>query len=392
MNSRRILFIDDEPNVLRSYERSLRSEIGHWSMVFETCPIAALELLQREPFDVVVSDVGMPGLSGIELLNLIKRNPETAEIAVLIVTGEADVSLKRSALDADAADLLNKPVNTDDLIARLRSVLRNKMLTERLRKHNEELETKVHERTAELVASQIDVLWRLGKAAEFRDEETGNHVIRVGGYSRAIAQAMGLEQEFTDTLFLSAPLHDIGKIGIPDAVLMKPGKLSDAEWTVMRQHCQIGASILSDECKFMHVARECSGFAKPTSEFMVKNPVIEMAVSIAASHHEKWNGGGYPNQLAGHEIPLVGRIVAVADVYDALRSRRPYKEPFDVARSREIIAEGSGSHFDPEVVEGFFDAYDQVARFEEEFSDAAEMPSPLIQTTQLLLGADVLVG
>lgn len=342
-------------------------------MEFASCPLEAWNRLQSEQFDAVVSDVRMPGMSGLELLDLIKMNSSTCDIAVVIVTGEADRELKWRALDSDAADLLNKPVDPNDLVARLRSVLRTKRYADQLRNQNELLEQRVQERTAELVASRIDILWRLGKAAEFRDEETGNHVIRVGSYSRAVARAMGLDEEFTDTLFMAAPLHDIGKIGIPDSILLKPGKLSDDEWGVMRQHCQIGVAILSDECKFMHVARRYSDTSLSESEDLVANPVMELAATIAASHHEKWNGLGYPNALKGSEIPLAGRIVAIADVYDALRSERPYKKAFSVDRSLEILNEDSGSHFDPDVVTGFFDAFDDIRSIENEFADSASI-------------------
>jgi putative two-component system response regulator len=369
MTKQRILFIDDEPNVLDAYRRSLRGECQDWLMEFASCPFEAWHRIQTEPFDAIVTDVRMPGLTGLQLLQKVKENPGTSELQVIIVTGEADRKLKRQALDADAADLLNKPVDSNDLIARLRSVLRIKRYADELKQYTEQLERRVQERTADLVASQIDILWRLGKAAEFRDEETGNHVIRVGGYSRAISRALNLDDTFTENLFLATPLHDIGKIGIPDSILLKPGKLSNDEWGLMRQHCQIGVSILSDECKFMHVARRYSDTTLSKCVEFGSNPVIEMAATIAGTHHEKWNGNGYPYRLEAEAIPLCGRIVAIADVYDALRSERPYKPSFSVERSVDILRESSGSHFDPDVVTAFFDAFDDIQEIEREFSD-----------------------
>ena len=169
--------------------------------------------------------------------------------------------------------------------------------------------------------------------------------------------------------FWRAPLHDIGKIGIPDAVLLKPGKLTDDEWETMRQHCDIGVAILSDECKFMRVAQKYASESMGHCESGFDNPIVDLAATIAATHHEKWNGQGYPNRLAGNSIPLAGRIVAVADVYDALRSERPYKKPFSPEHALSILKSDSGSHFDPDVVNAFLDTYEQIQSIEQEFSD-----------------------
>lgn len=370
MNQKRILFVDDEPNILRFYERSLRREKSAWSLEFASCPVEAWKRIQSEPFDAVVSDVRMPKMTGIELLQNIKSNDSTKTIPVIIVTGEADRDLKRRALDFDADDLLSKPVDSSDLVARLKSALRTKDFADQLELKNEQLERRVRERTAELESSRIDILWRLGKAAEFRDEETGNHVIRVGSYSRCVALALGLDSDFVETLFLAAPLHDIGKIGIPDAVLLKPGKLTNHEWETMRRHCEYGASILSDESKFANVAKRYAktGLSEGANH-AADNSVIKMATQIAETHHEKWNGSGYPNQLKGLDIPIAGRIVAIVDVYDALRSERPYKRAFSVDESLEILKQESGAHFDPTVVSAFLEAFDEILEIEAEFRD-----------------------
>ena len=366
MHAPNILFVDDDPNILQSYKRSLRSYRDTWNMHFEPCPVNALKRMKDLHYDTVVSDVRMPGMTGLEFLEAIKADPEQTDVPVIIVTGEADKHLKRKALDLNAADLLNKPVETEDLAARIHSVLRLKQYSDELKEVNDTLERKVQERTTELYASRIDILWRLGKAAEFRDEDTGNHVIRVGSYSRIVAQVMGLNDAYCENLFLAAPLHDIGKIGIPDAVLLKPGKLDDAEWDMMRSHCVKGVAILTEPCNLLHVV---SG---DSDEEAYSNPVLEMAAVIAESHHEKWDGSGYPHGLAGEEIPLVGRIVAIADVYDALRSHRPYKKPFPIEKALDILREGSGKHFDPDVVEAFLAGFDAIREIEEQFSDAEE--------------------
>ncbi|MFK8113211.1 MAG: HD domain-containing phosphohydrolase [Rubripirellula sp.] len=365
-----ILFVDDEPNVLHAYRRMLREYGSEWEIQLVGCPLEACQELEERSFDIVVSDIRMPHMTGLELLQRIKSDPRSSDAEVIIVTGEADRRLKSQALNLGATDLLNKPVNQDDLLARLHSAVRIRNYANQLKQKNEELEQRVRERTAALNASRVDILWRLGKAAEFRDEETGNHVIRVGSYSRVIAETMGLDHEFCETLFLAAPLHDIGKIGIPDAVLLKPGKLTDDEWVLMRTHCEIGVAILSHDSKFMNVVARYTDL--PEHVEPISNPVIEMATVIAQSHHEKWNGTGYPRGLVGEEIPLAGRIVAIADVYDALRARRPYKQPFSIEKSLDILSHDAGTHFDPAVVEAFFQGFDAISSIESEFSDQSQ--------------------
>lgn len=365
-----VLFVDDDPSILATYERSLRPEKDNWKMTFELNPRAAWEQIQKGVFDAVVTDVRMPGMSGLQLLSLAKNNSATAETEFVVVTGESERGLKRQALDLDAADLLSKPIQLDDLVARLRSVLRTKRLADQIKKQNELLEDRVRERTLDLESSRMDILWKLGNAAEYRDEETGNHVVRVGSYSRVVAAAMGLQSDFCNTLFLAAPLHDVGKIGISDSILLKPGRLSDQEWVAMRSHCEMGYSILTDPCKFARAATRCTNLdCSAAMNHCTSNPLLDMAASIAISHHEKWNGSGYPNGLSRESIPIEGRIVAIADVYDALRSQRPYKKPLNVKQSLEIIRDGAGAHFDPVVVDAFLDSLADIKAVGKELTD-----------------------
>ena len=369
-----VLIVDDDPAILAAYKRFLRRARDEWDVDCESCPQAAWKRIQQESFDVVVSDVQMPGITGLQLLDMVKNNPATHEVAFIIVTGGDDEGLKRQALDLGAADLLSKPVHMDDLVARLRSVLRAKRYEDALKEHMKMLEQRVRERTAELNASRLDILWKLGKAAEYRDSDTGNHIIRVGAYSRVVAKALGFDDHFCDTLFLAAPLHDVGKIGVPDAILLKKGRLSEEEQAEMQRHCEKGHSILSDPCKVTAAAvRYCGVSSSEVSFSSAQNPLIELAASIALSHHEMWDGGGYPYGLAGQAIPIEGRIVAVADVYDALRSQRPYKSAFSVARSLEIIREKSGSHFEPAVVEAFLSRFSEIGELELELKDLVEV-------------------
>ena len=242
-------------------------------------------------------------------------------------------------------------------MARLQNILKLKSYQDQLKLHNEILKQKVSERTAQLAASQRDIIWRLGKVAEFRDLETGNHVIRVGYTSRIIAETMGLDHDFVENLFLAAPLHDIGKIGIPDGILLKPGKLTAEERSIIERHCVIGAEILRKDSR---ITKGSQGGA---------SPLMEMAATIALTHHEKWDGSGYPDGLVGDSIPLESRITAVADVYDALRSERSYKSSFTSDEAASIIRDGIQGHFDPAVVAAFDDSLERINTIRKEFSD-----------------------
>jgi len=370
---RRILFIDDEPHVLDSLKRLLWDQRDEWELAFYDSSLAAWDAMQNIRYDIVVSDVRMPDLNGLHLLERMQKTESTQGILVIILTGETDRSLKRSALDLGATDLLNKPIAREDLLARLRSALRLKSYQDELELHNLRLEQTVQERTQELLESRVDVIWKLGQAAEFRDEETGNHVVRVGCFSRALALEMGLDSNFVDNLFLGAPLHDLGKIGIPDRILLKPGKLSEEEWQIMQRHCAIGAEILSDEGKIKRVSSLFGGWQSDTTHLDMENPILRMASSICLTHHEKWDGSGYPAGLAGQNIPFESRIVAIADVYDALRSQRPYKQAFSVEESLAIVAQNSGKHFDPDVHAAFVSAVETILEIEAELNDDLEI-------------------
>ncbi len=367
---RRILFVDDEPSVLDGLRRMLRTERGRWDMSFVGGADAALEVMRATSFDAVVSDVSMPGKDGFALLAEMGTDARTRDLPVIILTGRDDSGIKRRALDLGATDLLNKPVDPQDLVARLQSVLRLKSFQDELKNQNEILEHKVEERTQELTDSRLDIIWRLGKAAEFRDEETGNHVVRVGCYSRVLAREMGMERDFAETLFLASPLHDIGKIGIPDNILLKRDSLSDEEWEIMKQHCQIGAAILRDDPRPQSALLASHGEPSvlPTR---TQSPVLAMAALVALTHHERWDGTGYPAGLEGEEIPLESRIVAVADVYDALRSERPYKQAHSEAEAFEIIANEVGRHFDPNVHAAFNGTADEFQAIRAELADDA---------------------
>jgi putative two-component system response regulator len=349
----RLVLVDDQPTVLNSLERILHADRNGWDAEFFSDSVQAWQRLQAGDVDVLICDLNMPRMTGLELLARIRGTPQSEDVQVIVLTGMADRSLKRAALDLGATDLLNKPIDAEDLLARIRNALRLKAYADALKAINCSLEAAVQRRTEQLHESRLAIVWRLAKAAEFRDEDTGNHVIRVGCYARLMGESLRLASDFVENLFLAAPLHDIGKIGIPDGILLKPGPLTPDEWQVMKQHCLIGKKILEDDAKTTATFRAWRQAKQTAGLTEDSNPVLKLAASIAWSHHEKWNGSGYPLGLSGETIPLASRIVAFADVFDALTSARPYKKAFPEDEAIEIIRSDVGRHFDPNIHRAF---------------------------------------
>lgn len=355
----RILFVDDDHHFREGLRLTLRTYQREWDVTFAESVDDALAQARQVVPDVIVSDVNMPRRSGLDLLVELKEDPVLKKLPVIILTGNAELDLKRKALDLGATDLLNKPFQREDLVARVRNAVRLKSYEDQLRDHNQILEDAVEERTRELERSKRGILWRLAKAGEFRDEETGNHVARVACSSQLVAKALGVDDDLVEAIFLTSPLHDIGKIGISDSILLKPGSLTNEEMDVMRTHCMIGAAILLETP---------SGFGDFGEAFlgadhdkgMEADVLLQTASEICLTHHERWDGDGYPHQLAGDTIPISGRIVAVSDVYDALRSARPYKQAFSIDKALSIIQESRGTHFDPDVCDAFAKVQDEV--------------------------------
>lgn len=374
---KRILFIDDESNFRDSLKRILHRQQQIWEMHYAPSVEEGLRQIAEQPFDAVVSDVSMPGKDGFALLTALQQSEKTSDIPVIILTGNGEHSLKRRALEMGATDLLSKPINSEDLLARLHNVLRLKAYQDALKQQNDTLEQKVRERTAELEESRLDIILRLGKAAEYRDEDTGNHIIRVGCYCRAIAEELQMEHDFIEKIFLTSPLHDIGKIGIPDSILLKRGKLTPEEFKVIETHCRIGQEILQQDPKGLKPFLELH--RNHILAHKMGNPILKMAADIALYHHERWDGSGYPCRIRGTDIPLAARIVALADVYDALRSCRPYKPGFSEEKTLSILQEEKGSHFDPMVYAAFEKVMGQFRAIHEHFSDLAEAEPQAVQ-------------
>jgi putative two-component system response regulator len=282
-----------------------------------------------------------------------------------------DHDLKTKVLNLGAVDLLTKPVESDELIARLKNMLQMKAYQDELRGRNNVLTEKIDQQDLGLAQSRMSIVCRLGMAAEFRDEDTGNHVIRVGCFSRAVAAAMDMPRSFLEMLLLAAPLHDIGKIGIPDSVLLKPGPLSDEEWTIMQRHCEIGDRILREQSKAVVPLFDWYAVEPRLMRDALENqdPMLDMAASIALTHHEKWDGTGYPQRLAREAIPQESRIVAIADVFDALTSNRPYRTARPEEEALTIIETTVGSHFDPQVYAAFLKALPTIRDIRTRFND-----------------------
>ncbi len=292
-----------------------------------------------------------------------------AYIPTLVCTAFDNVQVKLEALELGATDFLTKPINAAELVVRVRNALVVKAHHDHLKNYARELADQVRHRTAELAASRLELIHCLARAAEYRDNETGRHVIRVGRYAEIIARRMGLDPQFVELIEHAAPLHDMGKVGIPDMILLKPGTLSPEEFEMMQRHCIYGKRTFEPMSRDEWRMFKSHTFLGEMIMDVRSSPIITMAAKIALTHHEKWDGNGYPMGLSGEDIPLAGRITAVADVFDALSSKRPYKPAFPLERCFAIMEEGRGTHFDPKVLDAFLAAREDIVEIRMEYID-----------------------
>lgn len=364
----KIMVIDDEPINVKVCQKYLK-ELGYKHCIGLSDATRAISQISEEKPDLVILDVMMPGVSGVDVLSQMRAKPDLCRIPVLILTASTDRSTKLAVLELGAADFLTKPIDPSELAPRVRNVLTVKQHQDSLKSYADTLEEAVRQRTLELEASRQDVIFCLARAVEYRDDVTGRHVERVGKYSALIGRALGMDEPTVLMLEQAAQLHDVGKVGIPDEILLKPGKLSPDEFDQMQRHTLFGKRIV--ERMGEHEWSKLRQHVLIGSRILEipRSPLLIMAARIALSHHERWDGTGYPLGLAGEDIPLEGRITAVADVFDALSSRRPYKPPFPVNKCFEIISEESGSHFDPQIVTAFISQRDQIVRTQIELAD-----------------------
>ncbi len=341
IKSANILIVDDQILNVKLLEKILK-QAGYNNIFSTTDSRQTVLLFHQHQIDIVLLDIRMPQMDGFEVMTALQGSlPVEDYLPVLVLTAELTSEVRAKALDYGAKDFLTKPFNQLEVLQRIANILQVRLLYKRVRQQNHTLEEEVRKRTQELEDSRYEVIARLGRAAEFRDNETGNHIIRMSEYCRLLARQAGLSDQQTELIYLAAPMHDIGKIGIPDAILLKPGKFTEEEWLIMQSHVEVGAEILSGS----------------------DIPLMQVAKNIALTHHEKWDGSGYPNGLAGKEIPLEGRICAICDVFDALTSERPYKKAWPIDKAVALIHEQSGKHFDPELTHLFDEILEPVHQF-----------------------------
>lgn len=329
----RILIVDDEPEDIATLKKVLLG--GGFERIISTTDSTEATSLYREFHpDIVLVDLHMPTPNGLELMKLLEGHaPGPNDPPIIIFTNEVNDEVSESVLAAGAVDFVRKPHNRNEVLVRVTNLLETYFMHFELRSQNETLEERVRQRTMELNDARLETLERLAIAAEFRDDDTGEHTKRVGFSSSLLAAAAGMTPEYVERMASAAPLHDVGKIGIPDAILLKPAKLTDEEFVIMQSHTTIGGEILSGG----------------TSH------VLSLADEIATSHHEKWNGSGYPNKIVGEAIPLSGRIVALSDVFDALTHARPYKKAWPLDEALAEISKSAGQHFDPDLAPLFLE-------------------------------------
>ena len=343
-----ILIVDDNLTNL-AVLKALTSRVeGTTAHVFNQ-PAEALAWCQANAPDLVLLDYMMPDIDGFEFLRRFRVLPGKDEVPVIMVTADHEMDVRYRALELGANDFLTKPVDKTEFLARMRNLLALRQSRKQLADRAAWLAEEVRKATADIVERERGAIFLLSKVAEYRDPETGAHILRMAGYSRLIAERMGVSAEQAALLFDAAPMHDIGKVGIPDHILLKPGRLDAEEMAVMKQHARIGWEILA------------------SAPF--ENDLFKAAAEIALSHHEKYDGSGYPRGLAGEAIPLFGRIVAVADVFDALTSARPYKPAWELDRARAFIEDNSGLHFDPACVQAFLNHWDEVLEIRVRYED-----------------------
>jgi putative two-component system response regulator len=330
MRQSRIVICDDQEANVTLLERML-SGAGYLNVAGTTDSSRLLEVCAQSPPDLILLDLHMPDPDGFEVMRRLEPVLEGVWLPILVLTSDITSEAKQRALSAGARDFLTKPLDRAEVLLRIENLLEARLLHLELRDHNVRLERTVEERTRDLNEARLEILERLALAAEYRDDATGEHVQRVGRTAALVCRALGRPDEEVTLIRHAATLHDVGKIGIPDSILLKPGRLTPTEYDAMKAHVDLGRRILSGS----------------------RSPVLRLGEEIAVSHHEKWNGSGYPGGLSGEQIPASGRIVAIADAFDAMTHERPYKPRWPVDQAvAEIRAEG-GRHFDPRVVEAF---------------------------------------
>lgn len=346
LSSAKILVVDDNPSNVLLLEKIL-SNAGYEAVQSTTDPLAVAGLHQREKFDLILLDIQMPKLDGFGVMRCLKELQIEDYLPILVLTAQNDSETRSRALEQGAKDFVTKPFEVDEVLSRVANMLEVRLLYNQKRDQNEVLEEMVRDRTQKLRDTNLQIVRYLGRAAEYRDTETGMHVIRMSTMSARLGQAIGMDRNECELLLNASPMHDLGKIGIPDCILLKEGPLNQEEWEVMKTHTLIGAEILAGH----------------------DSEILGLAGVIALTHHERWDGSGYPNGTKGEDIPIVGRITTVCDVFDALTSDRPYKSAWSVEDAVDFIRRGSGAQFDPSLVDLFLGILPEALAIREDYPD-----------------------
>lgn len=334
-----IFLVDDEQANLKLLDKILRSN-GFQNLTLIQDPRSVVEQYQVMQPDLILLDINMPHMDGFNVMNKLRETQEHLLVPIIVLTAQNSRDVMIRALSAGARDFISKPFDRTALLMRVEIQLEVQLAHRILNNQNAVLEKLVQERTEMLNSTRLEIVRRLGRAAEYRDNETGFHILRMSQVSALLARSIGWSDQQCDLMLNASPMHDIGKIGIPDAILLKPGKLDSKEWEVMKTHAKVGSELLADG----------------------NSNLLDLASLIALNHHEKWDGRGYPSGLKGEEIPQAARIVAVADVFDALSSSRPYKKAWPISEAVAYIQQEAENHFDPLVVEHFLLCLDEILK------------------------------
>ncbi len=355
-----ILIVDDQMTNILLLE-SILQNAGYIKVHSTQDPTQVVSLVKELDPDLICLDIRMPQINGFQVMGQLKIIQKEALLPILVLTSEEDRETRLRALESGAKDFLHKPFDKVEVLMRIRNLLETSLLNRTILQQKDSLEETVRERTLQLKETQLEIVHRLAQAAEHRDNETGSHIVRMSHYATVLGRACGMNEDECDIVFHATPMHDVGKLGIPDKILLKPGKLDADEWEIMKQHTVIGAQLLANS----------------------QSPVLQMGEIIALTHHERWDGSGYPNRLSGEDIPLVGRICAVADVFDALSSKRCYKDPWPLEKVLEELRCLSGIQFDPHLIELFDELLPVILDIQRTHADVAIPQFNLVEASYL---------
>ena len=346
---RKVVIVDDESTGRTILAKIIQQAEDDISVETFDNPLKALDWLDNNHPDLIITDYRMPDINGIDLIKRIRAKPSCHDIPIMMITVVSEKSVRYDALEAGATAFLTRPIDQIECRTSCRNLLKLHEQQSIIQDRADWLARQVDVATHKIIAREQETLLRLARAGEYRDQDTGYHVVRMASYSREIAEALGLSAKECDEIEYASPMHDIGKIGIPDRILLKPGKFEPEEWQIMQRHTLIGQAILEDS----------------QSRYMQTGSVI------ALNHHERFDGTGYPHGLSGNDIPLVARIVSVADVFDALVSKRPYKDPWPIETALDYLRDKAGTQFDPICIDAFFERLDNVKGIHQKFRDDA---------------------